>query len=105
MGIFSGILCLICFCLLSAKAVTARLHLKKIDKILVKVHKTVSVFLVIICSVHIFYVVPLFKNRNLSVVVSGIIIVAFMVLLIFLCHVIKNRKKKIFWHRILLLTI
>lgn len=48
MGIFLGILCLICFCLLSAKAATAKLHFKKIDKILLKVHKPVSVFLFII---------------------------------------------------------
>lgn len=101
MGIFSGILCLICFCLLSAKAATAKLHLKKMDKMLIKVHKPVSVFLIITCFVHIFYVVPILKNRNSLVVISGIVSVAFMVLLIFLCHAIKDRKKKILWHRIL----
>ena len=101
MGILSGILCLICFLLLSAKAATAKLHFKKMVKILVKAHKLVSVFLVIICFIHIFYVVPILKNRSMPVFVSGIIIVAFMALLICLCHIIKDRKKKIFWHRIL----
>lgn len=101
MGIFSGILCLICFCLLSAKAATAKLHLKKLDKMLIRVHKPVSVFLIITCFVHIFYVVPILTNRNSLVVISGIVSVAFMVLLIFLCHAIKDRKKKILWHRIL----
>ena len=42
MGIISGILCVVCFCLLSAKAVTAKLHIKKIDKILMKMHKPIS---------------------------------------------------------------
>ena len=101
MGILTGILCLICFCLLAAKAVTAKLHLKKMDKMLMKVHKPVSALLVIICPVHIFCIVPVLKNRDLPVVISGIVSAAFMVLLIFLCHAIKDRKKKILWHRIL----
>lgn len=100
MGIFSGILCLICFCLLSAKAATAKLQFKKMDKMLIKVHKPVSVFLIIICFLHIFFVFPILKNRNLLVMISGISSIAFMVLLICLCHIIKDRKKKILWHRI-----
>lgn len=101
MGIVTGILCLICFCLLSVKAVTAKMHLKKMDKMLMKFHKPVSAFLIIICFAHIFCVVPVLKNRDLLVVISGIVIVAFMILLIILCHAIKDRKKKILWHRIL----
>lgn len=101
MGIFFGIICLICFCLLSAKAVTAKLHLKKLDKILLKAHKPVSASLIIACIIHIFYVVPILKNRSLFVMISGIVSVVLMVLLICLCHMIKDRKKKMFWHRIL----
>ena len=101
MGIFTGILCFICYCLLAAKAATAKLHIKKMDKLLMKVHKPVSVSLLIICFVHIFCVIPVLKNRNLLVVISGIVSVVFMILLIFLCHAIKDRKKKILWHGIL----
>ena len=97
----TGILCFICFCLLSAKAATAKLHFKKMDKMLIKIHKPVSVFLIIICFAHIFCVVPILKNRNSLVVILGIVSVMFMVLLICLCHVIKDRNKKILWHRIL----
>lgn len=103
MGIFSGILCLICFCLLSAKAATAKLPFKKLDKMLFQAHKPVSAFLIIACFVHIFCVVPVLKNRNLLVVISGIVSVIFMVLLIYLCHGIKNKKKKMLWHRIMTL--
>jgi len=67
MGIFSGVLCLICFCLLSAKAVTAKLHLKKMDKILLKVHKPASVFLILMCVIHILSVVSVLKNRSVQV--------------------------------------
>ena len=101
MGIFFGILCLICFCLLSAKAVTAKLRLKKIDRALTIVHKPVSVFLIIMCFIHIIYVVPILINRNELVILSGIASVVFMILLICFCHIIKGRKKKLLWHRIL----
>lgn len=100
MGIFFGILCLIFFGLLSAKAATAKLHLKKLDKILFKAHKPVSALLIITCIIHIFYVAPLLKNRSLPVMISGIATIGFMVLLICLCHMIKDRKKKLLWHRI-----
>ena len=101
MGILFGISCLICFCLLSAKAVTANLHLKKIDKILMKFHKPVSGFLIITCFVHILCVVPILKSRDVLVMISGIVNVVFMVLLICLCHVIKDKREKMLWHRIL----
>lgn len=101
MGIIFGILCVICFCLLSAKAVTARLHLKNMDQIMMKLHKPASAFLIIVCFIHIICVVPLFKNRNLLVAVSGIANVVFMVLLIYLCHVIKDKNKNLLWHRIM----
>ena len=94
MGIFTGILCLICFCLLSAKAVTAKLHIKEMDKVLMKLHKPVSASLIIICFVHIFCVVPVLKNRDPLVIISGIATVALMILLIFLCHAIKDKRKK-----------
>lgn len=101
MGILFGILCLICFGVLSAKALSARLHLKKMDKTLMKLHKPVSAFLIITCFVHILCVVPVLKNRNVFVMISGISNVVFMVLLIYLCHAIKNEKNKILWHRIM----
>lgn len=99
MGIFFGILCLICFCLLSAKAATAKLHFKTLDTILFKAHKPVSASLIIACIIHIFYVAPILKNCSLPVMASGIANVVFMVLLICLCHMIKDKKKKMLWHR------
>lgn len=100
MGIFSGILCVICFCVLSAKAATARLNLKKADNMLMKAHKPVSAFLIIVFLTHIFNVVALLKNRSLSVAFSGTVTAVLMVLLICLCHIIKDQTKKMIWHRI-----
>lgn len=101
MRTFFGILCVICFCLLSAKGVTARLHLKNMDQIMMKLHKPASAFLIISCFIHIICVVPLLKNQNVLVAVSGIANVVFMVLLIYLCHVIKDKDKNLLWHRIM----
>ena len=99
MGRVLGYLCLICFCLLSAKAVTAKLHLQKMDREFMCIHKYVSALLIIICFLHIVFVVPVLKNQKVLVTVSGIGNAVLMFLLIFLCHVIKDRKKKMWWHR------
>lgn len=101
MGILFGILCVICFGMLSAKAVTAKLHLEKMDRILMKLHKPVSGILIITCFVHILFVVSVLKNRDVLVMISGILNVVLMVFLIYLCHVIKDEKKKMLWHRIM----
>lgn len=102
MGIVSGILCLICFCLLAAKAVTARLlHLKRADRAFMKLHKPVSAFLFVLCFLHILFVFSVLKSRSMFVVASGAAGVLLMFLLICLCHLIKDRKKKMWWHRAL----
>lgn len=101
MGIISGILSLICFCLLSLKAVTARLHLKRADSVLRKLHKPVSALLFVLCVFHMLFVFSVLKSRSMLVVVSGAAGVLLLFLLICLCHLIKDRKKKMWWHRAL----
>lgn len=105
MGIILGFLCVICFCILSAKFLTAKLHLQKADKILMKCHKPVSGLLVILCFLHIILVFSVLKNRNIFVIILGIVSLLLMFLLIFLCHIIKERKNKIFWHRVLTILV
>lgn len=101
MGIISGILSLICFCLLSLKAVTARIHLKRADSVLRKLHKPVSALLLVLCFFHMLFVFSVLKSRNMLVVISGAAGVLLLFLLICLCHLIKDRKKKMWWHRAL----
>lgn len=101
MRIFLGYLCLICFCLLSAKAISARLHLQKADILLMKVHKLASGILVIACFLHILFVMTVLKYQSLFVIISGISTTFLIILLIYLCHMIKDQKEKMRWHRIL----
>ena len=101
MGIVLGILCLICFCLLSAKAITRKLHLEKADRFLMRAHKPISILLIILCVLHVIFVTPVLKNRSVFVIISGIASVFFMLLLIWVIHIKKSHKRKIWWHRVL----
>ena len=101
MGIVVGFLCLICYCVLSAKAVTRRCRWKKADNVLMKLHKPVSGLLLVTVILHIILVIPVWQNRSFLVVVTGIAGVVCMIFLIVLCHRIMDRNRKIYWHRAL----
>lgn len=101
MGIVLGILCLVCFCILSLKAITKKFHFEKMDGLLMRIHKPVSVLLIALCVLHILWVVPVLKNRSIFVIVSGIASMLIMILLICLMHIKKDNQKRIWWHRVL----
>lgn len=101
MGIVLGYLSLIFFCALSAKAITRKCHMEKADRFLMKFHKLLSGLLCIACLLHVIFAVPVLKNRSVFVIITGIASVFLMILLIALCHMIKEKKKKMRWHRIL----
>ena len=105
MGIVFGFLCLIFFCLLSAKAITHRCHLEKADRILMKFHKLISGLLMISCFLHIVFVVPVMKNRSIFVLITGIAGAIFMILLVCFCHMMKDKKRKMWWHRVLTIVM
>ncbi len=101
MGIVFGYLSLICFYMLVAKWIARRCNLIKIDKVLMRIHRPVSLLLIVFCILHISFVIPVLRNRNVLVNVSGVLAVAFMIVLIFSCHVLKQKDRRLKWHRIL----
>ena len=101
MGIISGYLCLLCFVCLTIKAATRKWKWKKADKFLMRVHKLLSAIFLLLCLWHIFAVWHVLKMRAFMVPVTGVAVVFFMLLLIILCHCIKQGNKKMKWHRIL----
>lgn len=101
MGIVTGFLCLICFLLLLAKAITRVCHRKRADRFFMRMHKLICAVLLIGVCLHIVFVFPVLKNRNIFVILFGIATVLFMLLLIYLCHRIKNKKRSIYWHRVI----
>lgn len=105
MGIATGFLCIICFVLLAAKALTRKWRLEKMDKFLMRLHKPVSVLLLVYCILHMIFVLPVIQNRSVFVLISGVVAFILILMLIILCHVIKNKKLRIRWHRVLTVLI
>lgn len=101
MGIILGYLCVICFVLLAVKAITRYFRLTKIDRILMKIHKPLSASIILLGVAHFIVVISVMENRAMLVNISGIMIIAAIFALTYLCHVIKNREKRILWHRIM----
>lgn len=101
MGIILGYISLFLFIVLLVKAVAHKCHWTKIDRMLMKIHKPVSILLIITCFLHMIMVIPVVRNRSVLVTVTGILSIICMFLLIYLCHKIMNRQKRIRWHRIL----
>lgn len=99
MGIVFGYLSLICFCILAAKWVARKCKLIKTDKFLMKIHKPAALLLTVFCILHISFVVPVLKNRAISVNVSGALAVAFILALIISCNTLKRKDIRMKWHR------
>lgn len=101
MGIVLGYILLVCFCILFAKVLTRKLHLKRADKILMKMHKKVCVIAVICCVLHMIFVFPVLWGRSVYVLVTGIVAVVIIAGIILFCYVIKEKTVRLRWHRIL----
>lgn len=84
MGIVFGYLSLICFCMLVAKWIARRCNLIKFDKVLMRIHRPVSLLLIVFCILHISFVIPVLRNRNVLVNVSGVL----------QCHLVRSFKKR-----------
>lgn len=105
MGIVLGFILLFCFCLLLAKVITRKLHLKKADRFLMKIHKPICTVAVICCVLHIVFVFPVLKTRSIYVLLTGIVLTIVMVLMILFCHIMKKKELRLRWHRILSATM
>jgi len=106
MGIVFGYLATICFFILSAKWLTGKCTLVKANKVLTKIHIPVSFLLVVFFILHIVFVIPVLRNRNILVTISGVVTFLFMTISFSSCHVLKQKGRKTKWQKILtMLTI
>lgn len=101
MGLITGYLCLICLILLLVKFVTRKCGFQKMNRTLAKIHKPVSYVFLVLMLVHLVLTLPVFKTRELSVFVSGFLMLGLCFLILILCHVQKKAKTRMFWHHIL----
>lgn len=101
MGLITGYLCLICLILLLIKFVARKCGFQKMNRALAKIHKPVSYVFLALILVHLAFTLPVFKTRDLSVLVSGFLMLGLCFLILILCHVQKKTKPRMFWHHIL----
>ena len=99
MGMITGYICLLLMVLLLAKYVTKRCHQKKLNAFLMRIHKYVACGFLVVGLVHMILTMKIFDTRDVLVVVSGIVMLAAGIILTFVCHLMKNRKKEILFHR------
>ena len=90
MGIVFGYLSLICFCMLVAKWI-ARSCIK-FDKVLMRIHRPVSLLLIVFCILHISFCITVLRNRNILVNVSEV--VAFYDCFNFFLPCTKTKRQK-----------
>lgn len=102
MGIILGYISLLCFILLIVKICTRKFRLVKVDNVLRKLHKPLCCVLIVSCVLHILFVIPVFKTRNLLIYITGLLMVLFLAIMIIVCHMKrKDTAKWIQWHRAL----
>jgi uncharacterized protein with FMN-binding domain len=101
MGIITGYFSLISFLLLVIKFIVRKMKNQKLNHIFKQLHKPVSCVFLLSCIIHFVLVIPVLKARNLLVTYSGLLSFGIAILLILFCHIIKDGKKKMFWHRTL----
>lgn len=101
MGIITGYICAICFLLLAVKFIARKAKWERLNQILHKVHKPVSGIFLLAAIIHLCLVFPVLKTRNVLVNITGIAALVIVVLMIVLCHVMRQDTKKMFWHRML----
>jgi Ca2+/Na+ antiporter len=90
MGIVFGYLSLICFCMLVAKWIARRCI--KFDKVLMRIHRPVSLLLIVFCILHISFCITVLRNRNILVNVSEV--VAFYDCFNFFLPCTKTKRQK-----------
>ena len=105
MGIVTGYICLISFMVLALKFVARKAKFNRVNRFLQIIHKPVSCIFFATGVLHFIIVLPVLKGRNIFVTISGIIALAFAIVLVVLCHTIKNGQKKMHWHRMMTVLI
>lgn len=99
MGIITGYICLFFMILLLAKYITKRCNLTKINAFLMRTHKYAACGFWVVGMLHFILVIKVIDTRNIIVVISGIVILVTGIALMLVCHIMKNRKKEIIFHR------
>lgn len=102
---FTGYLCVLSFLLMFVKLLSRTMKLKKADKFIMKLHVPASGVFCIALLVHLVLNLIFFKTGAAAAYLLGAAAAIVSLLLITLCHTMKDPKAKFRWHRILAVTM
>ena len=106
MRIVLGLLALVCFLLLAVKSPSRKLGLHTLNGALMKLHEPASAVLLLAGLIHLILCLRLFGQRSLLLPLSGLAVFIMCFVIIAACHMMKEPKQKMRWHRILsLITV
>lgn len=99
MRLVTGYICLACFILLAVKYPLRKLGLHKVNAALMKIHEHASGLLFIAAIVHIVLVFPVALEKGPALPIFGGVSFALLFWLVAACHMMKDVKKRMVWHR------
>lgn len=101
-----GIIAAVLLIVLCVKYITKRMKNRNIDKVNLKIHKVIGMGLICLLIAHLIMVLPLIKQRPISIYIIGIIMIILAIgSLLSYCFRKRLGKKWIFVHRILAVVI
>ena len=104
MRVILGLLGLVCFLLLAVKYPLRKLGLHKLNGKLMKLHEPASAGLLLAGLVHLILCFRFFRLGSLLLPLSGLAVFVMCFVIIAACHMMKEPKQKMRWHRILSLV-
>lgn len=97
--IVTGIAALVCFVLLVIKYPLRKLRFFRLNAFLMKLHEAASGIYFLAAIAHMITGFSLIKANPAALIVSGFAAFIISVVLIAACHMTKDAKKKMYWHR------
>ncbi len=95
----TGIAALVCFILLVIKYPLRKLRLFSLNAFLMKLHEAASGIFFLAAIAHMITGFSLIKTSPAVLIVSGFAAFVISIVLIAACHMTKDEKKKMYWHR------
>lgn len=95
----TGYITLTCFVLLAAKYPLRKLGAHRTNAFLMRLHEAASAVFMLAGLLHMILVLKLLGSCTVWLPVSGFAAFAVSLVLIAACHMTKDAKKKMYWHR------
>lgn len=99
MRLITGYICLVCYILLAVKYPLRKLGLHKLNAELMKIHEAASGLLFLAAIVHIILVFHVALSNGSALPIFGALSFVLLIWLVAACHMMKDVKKRMSWHR------